>query len=109
MVTRPSPFAWAALAAVALAAPVAAGDDRDGDGGGHHGSARVQLGPRPYYLVDGMDEGTLKDRCGSARTGPFRQTTSPSRTGAPPCSSRSTRRRPTKRVPAWEPASSSAT
>src|SRR5262245_17434426 len=33
--------------------------------------ASVQLGPRPFYLVDGMDEGTLKDRLKKCESGPF--------------------------------------
>jgi len=31
----------------------------------------VQLGPRPFYLVEGMDEGELKDKLLSCRSGPF--------------------------------------
>lgn len=31
----------------------------------------VQLGPRPFYLVNDMDEGTLKDQLESCSTGPF--------------------------------------
>ncbi|PPD13517.1 MAG: glycerophosphodiester phosphodiesterase [Methylocystis sp.] len=34
----------------------------------------VQLGPRPSYLVDGMDEGPLKSRLMECRNGPFRRT-----------------------------------
>jgi glycerophosphoryl diester phosphodiesterase len=31
----------------------------------------VQLGPRPFYLVDDMDEGELKNKLESCSTGPF--------------------------------------
>jgi len=33
----------------------------------------VQLGPRPYYLVDDMEDGRLKDKLMSCEDGPFRQ------------------------------------
>ncbi|MCJ1365044.1 hypothetical protein MMC16_004163 [Acarospora aff. strigata] len=34
----------------------------------------VQLGPRPYYLVNNMDPGPLKDKLASCSEGPFRTT-----------------------------------
>lgn len=34
----------------------------------------VQLGPRPFYLVQGMDEGKLKDRLMECENGPFYRT-----------------------------------
>ncbi|HRX72317.1 MAG TPA: glycerophosphodiester phosphodiesterase family protein [Candidatus Competibacteraceae bacterium] len=34
----------------------------------------VQLGPRPFYLVEGMDEGVLKDRLLECKDGPFYRT-----------------------------------
>ena len=37
-------------------------------------SVPIQLGPRPYYLIAGMDEGPLKDRLMQCRHGPFRRT-----------------------------------
>ncbi len=33
----------------------------------------VQLGPRPYYLVQGMDEGRLKNRLMTCKDGPFQR------------------------------------
>jgi glycerophosphoryl diester phosphodiesterase len=36
--------------------------------------AEVQLGPRPFYLVEGMDEGPLKSKLMACRSGPFRRT-----------------------------------
>lgn len=50
-------------------------------GYGHHGNETgyhnhtrftVELGPRPYYLVDDMDEGPLKQKLQSCSEGPFR-------------------------------------
>lgn len=40
---------------------------------GRHGRMSIQLGPRPYYLVDNMDEGPLKDKLESCADGPFRR------------------------------------
>ena len=34
----------------------------------------VQVGPRPFYLVEGMDEGKLKDRLMQCKDGPFYRT-----------------------------------
>ena len=34
----------------------------------------MQLGPRPFYLVEGMDEGKLKDRLMQCKDGPFYRT-----------------------------------
>lgn len=44
------------------------------DSGYHHETpapTRVQLGPRPFYLVDGMAESKLKDRLMQCKRGPF--------------------------------------
>lgn len=71
------------LAAVSQAAAENA-DDR-GSGQGQYSSdydaygnkqpiASVQLGPRPFYLVDGMDEGKLKDKLQQCKQGPFYRT-----------------------------------
>lgn len=54
-----------AMGGTALAAPGAPGV---GQGGGNQAP---QLGPRPFYLVAGMDEGELKDRLASCAKGPF--------------------------------------
>jgi glycerophosphoryl diester phosphodiesterase len=40
-------------------------------GKGHGHKINVQLGPRPYYLVNDMDEGTLKKKLESCSEGPF--------------------------------------
>lgn len=44
-------------------------------GDGDHGEASVQLGPRPFYLVDKMKDGWLKKRLQSCSNGPFRKST----------------------------------
>jgi glycerophosphoryl diester phosphodiesterase len=50
-----------------------AGDRRDTHP--HDGHARrVQLGPRPYYLVEGMDDSPLKRRLKQCANGPFSPT-----------------------------------
>ena len=41
--------------------------------GRHHRRDNIQLGPRPYYLVDDMDEGWLKDRLQSCADDPVRR------------------------------------
>lgn len=35
---------------------------------------RIQLGPRPFYLIQGMDDGRLKDRLLACQNGPFYRT-----------------------------------
>ncbi len=39
-----------------------------------HGKTTVQLGPRPFYLVEGMDEGKLKRKLQQCSKGPFYKT-----------------------------------
>jgi glycerophosphoryl diester phosphodiesterase len=46
---------------------------RDGREDRKH-ETRVQLGPRPFYLVDGMDDGRLKQRLMQCENGPFYRT-----------------------------------
>src|ERR1700752_1073198 len=36
--------------------------------------ASVQLGPRPFYLIKGMDDGPLKSKLLSCQNGPFHHT-----------------------------------
>lgn len=59
---------------------VDAGDSRHAKGGhrdwydrGWDGNS-VQLGPRPFYLVEGMDNGKLKKRLSQCKDGPFYRT-----------------------------------
>ena len=59
-----------AMAATAGVVPMAQAD-RDHD---HDKHDSVQLGPRPFYLVQGMDEGKLKGRLMQCENGPFYRT-----------------------------------
>ena len=78
----------AALAAWVAATPLAAKEQQDDryiggsynsayDGRGHFQlgrmmhDQRVQLGPRPFFLVEGMEPGALKDRLMMCKDGPF--------------------------------------
>jgi glycerophosphoryl diester phosphodiesterase len=60
------------LAAAILAAfplgHVARADD------GRHPQGGAELGPRPFYLVEGMDEGPLKEKLLECKDGPFQKT-----------------------------------
>jgi glycerophosphoryl diester phosphodiesterase len=55
--------------------PITANADRDDDLDRGHGGAAdaIQLGPRPFYLVEGMDPGPLKDKLMQCRSGPFKK------------------------------------
>jgi glycerophosphoryl diester phosphodiesterase len=50
--------------------------DHDHDGNDRHGRGdqSIQLGPRPFFLVQGMDPGPLKSRLLACQNGPFRRT-----------------------------------
>lgn len=65
-----------AMAATAIFASAAHADrdDHDHGQGERHARESVQLGPRPFYLVQGMDEGRLKDRLMQCEKGPFYRT-----------------------------------
>lgn len=60
-----------AAALCALASPSFAHDRDDDDR--DRGRVNVQLGPRPFYLIDRMSDGRLKDRLQQCQKGPFRQ------------------------------------
>lgn len=65
-----------AFSAAAHAGPDGA-DPRMQLAGGEHaqfGRPSVQVGPRPFYLVSGMDDGALKSRLQQCADGPFRRT-----------------------------------
>jgi glycerophosphoryl diester phosphodiesterase len=81
-------FAAAVLATGVAAAPLTAKEPQDDryisgrynaayDGRGHFQlgrmmhDQRVQLGPRPFFLVEGMEPGALKDRLMMCKDGPF--------------------------------------
>lgn len=57
-----------------LSCAVGANADWRKDGDAKHRSS-VQLGPRPFYLVDQMDDTPLKQKLEQCKNGPFYQTT----------------------------------
>src|SRR5690606_35002679 len=70
-----------ALAVLSGISPLASADgDRNRGREHHHDRDRdrnhnaIDLGARPFYLVDGMEEGRLKERLLQCRSGPFRRT-----------------------------------
>src|SRR5687767_1081164 len=66
--------AFAACIGLALSIqPALAGDDHDGNRR-ERADQSVQLGARPFYLVQGMDAGALKSRLQKCQNGPFRRT-----------------------------------
>jgi glycerophosphoryl diester phosphodiesterase len=68
--------------ALCASAAVAGCNDSEGEASGQidqaserrHRKQNVQLGPRPFYLVDDMDEGRLKRKLEECSEGPFRRT-----------------------------------
>lgn|SRR5882724_841871 len=77
----------------------------------HAAQSTVQLGPRPFYPVDQLEAGELKNNleaCVADIQSYQHHDFSIGHRGRP-CSSRSTPRRPTKRAVGWGRASSSAT
>src|SRR5262245_16716107 len=63
----------AALISLSGISPPAAAS-RDDDRGVGDGGDAIQLGPRPFYLVDGMDDGPLKAKLMACKSGPFQRT-----------------------------------
>src|SRR5262245_30895636 len=78
-------FAASVVCALSMPAAVAGDfgrDDHDDNRGRNDQS--IQLGPRPFYLVDGMDPGPLKSKLMKCMEGPFHRTNfSISHRGAP--------------------------
>jgi glycerophosphoryl diester phosphodiesterase len=68
------------LAALSVAANTssASNNGNDGQTGNHEdesgNSMNIQLGPRPYFLVNNMEAGKLKNRLKRCGNGPFRKT-----------------------------------
>ena len=65
-----------ALLALLTLTTLAAAGGREGDGDGddrrgRHERPNVQVGVRPFYLVEGMDDSALKDRLKQCEAGPF--------------------------------------
>ncbi len=64
-----------AVLATAVAAHNVRAGDRDYGRDDERGDSRgIQLGPRPYFLVDGMDAGALKDKLQKCQDEPVRRT-----------------------------------
>jgi glycerophosphoryl diester phosphodiesterase len=72
------PATLALLALGLCVAGAALADSTDEDRGSHEhdrrNDASVQLGPRPFYLVAGMDKGALKSKLLQCQNGPFYRT-----------------------------------
>ncbi len=69
---KSSKFAVAlAMAGAVLASNALADHDRNDHADRYQARSSVQLGPRPFYLVQGMEEGKLKDRLQQCQNGPF--------------------------------------
>ena len=65
------------VTALALALPLAGWGGKGGESGEHFNPGKghaVQLGPRPFFLVQDMDQSPLKDKLESCEKGPFKRT-----------------------------------
>ena len=67
-------LALALAMASALPAFLTHADDKNNDRDDRDSKSRVQLGPRPFYLVEGLEDGKLKDRLMQCEKGPFYRT-----------------------------------
>jgi glycerophosphoryl diester phosphodiesterase len=79
MSTKNSAFALAAFALLATLSIIdiassASRHDDDGDDGESRNSMNIQLGPRPFFLVNDMEPSALKNRLKHCGDGPFRKT-----------------------------------
>jgi glycerophosphoryl diester phosphodiesterase len=64
----------AALIALAVFPASAYAQGKNNDDSGRKSRSKVQLGLRPFYLVEGMDDGFLKRKLMSCANGPFHAT-----------------------------------
>lgn len=74
---RSTAFLAVAMATVLVAPAAGAGDREDRGERGERGRGRsdlITVGPRPYYLIDGLDEGPLKDRLEKCKDEPVERT-----------------------------------
>ena len=92
------------LAMLALASFAALAHDSDS-----RKDSNIQVGVRPFFLVEGMDNSRLKEKLQLCENGPFRRSTGPSHIAVRRCSSPSTPRNPMRLAHDKAPASSSAT
>ncbi|PTR07448.1 glycerophosphoryl diester phosphodiesterase [Nitrosospira sp. Nsp5] len=79
MSAKNSAFALAAFALLATLSIIdiassANRHDEDGDDGESRNSMNIQLGPRPFFLVNDMEPSALKNRLKHCGDGPFRKT-----------------------------------
>lgn len=64
----------AAFGSLTTVSNLASADRHDDRGRGHDKSSdSIQLGPRPFYLVEGMDPGPLKNKLMQCQNGPFKK------------------------------------
>lgn len=73
-IDRMTVIALAALTAAGLGSARADTATADAMGSSARNSSAIQLGPRPFYLVQGMDAGALKTRLMACKNGPFSRT-----------------------------------
>ena len=66
--------AFAASLALAVLSVAASAGDNGRDHDHDRGDQSIQLGERPFFLVQGMDPGPLKSKLLSCQKGPFRRT-----------------------------------
>lgn len=71
--TAPAALLAALCSFASLAGDYGRGDDQGARHGDQGSPARssVQLGNRPFFLIDGLDDSRLKDKLQSCKTGPF--------------------------------------
>ena len=62
---------FANLLVLSTSVTLATAGDRDGDQRDRAERLNVQVGVRPFYLVEGMEDGALKDRLKQCEAGPF--------------------------------------
>jgi glycerophosphoryl diester phosphodiesterase len=73
---RQNPATLLIIAVLATLPALSLASGFEGTNGGHYNNgkdASVQLGPRPFFLVDDMTPGPLKTRLQSCSEGPFKQ------------------------------------
>src|SRR5262245_14423781 len=68
-------FAAGFAVALIVSTELAIADFQDhGKDGRHEDSDSIQIGPRPYYLIDGMDDGSLKRKLLACKDEPIHRT-----------------------------------
>jgi glycerophosphoryl diester phosphodiesterase len=72
LTNRKSRFSWLALVCLVISASASA--FANGNRPQSPQQENFQLGPRPFYLVEDMDEGPLKRKLQSCKNGPFKKT-----------------------------------